>query len=313
MTTQTTKLLIIGGGPAGYTAAIYAARANLEPMLALGFRPGGQLTITTEVENYPGFTEGIMGPDLMQAMYNQAVRFNTRALSISIASVDFSQRPFKCVGDNGIEYLADSVIIATGAEAKWLGIPGEDFFRGYGVSSCATCDGFFFRNRKVIMIGGGNTALEEALFMTKFASEITLIHRRNSFRGEKILQDRVLKHPQIKIMWDTVPLEILGETEPKKVKALKVKHLNSNQESILSADGIFVAIGHSPSTKPFVGQVAMDSGGYIITTPGTTRTSVPGVFAAGDVQDKVYRQAITAAGQGCMAALEAEAFLNTAT
>lgn len=308
---QECKLLIIGGGPAGYAAAIYAARASLKPLQVLGYQPGGQLTITTDVENYPGFPEGILGPVLMQQIQKQAERFGTEMVSSTIINkVDFSSSPFACVADNGITYRAESVIIATGAEARWLGIPSEEQYRGYGVSSCATCDGFFFRNKKVLVVGGGNTALEESLFLSKFVSEVTIVHRRDAFKAEKILQERLFNSPKIKVKWNCVLEEVLGEKEPLKVTGARLRNVQNGLLEDMEVSGIFIAIGHIPLTKPFLGQLKTDGEGYIVTVPGTTRTSVPGVFAAGDVQDKIYRQAITAAGQGCMAALEAERYLE---
>ncbi len=304
-----TKVLIIGAGPAGYTAAIYAARANLEPMLVAGLQPGGQLMITTDVENYPGYEDVIQGPWLMDQMQKQAEKVGTRILYDLIVDVDFTSRPMKAIGDGGSVYLADSIIIATGAQARWLGLPSEQAFMGFGVSACATCDGFFFRGKEVAIVGGGNTAVEEALYLTNHASKVTLIHRRDSLRAEKILQDRLMKHPKIEIIWDTVVDEVCGKTQPPGVEALKLRHVKTGEESVLSVDGLFVAIGHDPATKVFKGHLEMDDEGYLITAPDSTATNRPGVFAAGDVRDKTYRQAVTAAGMGCMAALEAEKYL----
>ena len=303
------RLLIIGAGPAGYTAAIYAARANLEPMLVAGMQPGGQLTITTEVENYPGFAQAIQGPWLMEQMRAQAEHVGTSIRDDLIVSAELSARPFRCTGDSGDVYLADSVIIATGAQARWLGLDSELALQGAGVSACATCDGFFFRGREVAVVGGGNTAVEEALYLTHHASKVTVIHRRDSFRAEKILQKRLFAHPKIRVIWNSVVDEVLGQGTPPGVSGLRLRDLSSGADSVLPVEGVFIAIGHTPTTGPFVGQVALDDEGYVVTEPGSTRTSVPGVFAAGDVQDKVWRQAVTAAGTGCMDALEAEKWL----
>lgn len=316
MATHRTKVLIIGAGPAGYTAAIYTARANLEPLLVQGMQPGGQLTITTDVENYPGFEHAVQGPWLMEQMQKQAAHVGTRMIGDLIVDVDFSRRPFVCKGDSGDEYVADAVIIATGAQARWLGVAGEQHYQGAGVSACATCDGFFFRGRPVAVIGGGNSAMEEALYLTHHASKVTLVHRRDSFRGERILQDRVLKNPKIEVVWNHVVDEILGEggesfENPKRVTGIRLKHAQSGETREIALEGVFVAIGHDPATRVFRGKVAMDDEGYILTAPDSTRTDVPGVFAAGDVKDKVFRQAVTAAGMGCMAALEAEKWLAT--
>lgn len=305
------KVLIIGSGAAGYTAAIYAARANLKPVLVRGMQPGGQLTITTDVENYPGFADVIQGPWLMEQMEKQAEHVGTDIISDHIKQVDFSNRPFKCEGESGDVYTADTVVIATGAQAKWLGLPSETKFQGFGVSGCATCDGFFYRNKEVAVVGGGNTALEEALYLTNFASNVTIIHRRDEFRGEKILQERVLKHPKIKVIWDHVLDEALGTEEPLGVTGARLKHAKTGETQEIDVDGIFIAIGHKPNTDLFKGQLKMDGEGYLITQPGTPKTEIPGIFAAGDVQDKIYRQAVTAAGTGCMAALDAERFLAT--
>jgi len=303
-----TKVLIIGSGPAGYTAAIYAARACLDPVLVQGLQPGGQLTITTDVENYPGFADVIQGPWLMEQMSAQAEQVGTKMISDIIVSVDLSKRPFIAVGDSSTKYIADSVIITTGAQAKWLGLPSEDTFQGFGVSACATCDGFFYREKEVIVVGGGNTAVEEALFLTNFASKVTLVHRRDALRSEKILEQRLFAHEKIEVVWDHVIEEILGDKDPLGVTGARVKNVKTGETSIIPAHGVFIAIGHSPSTELFTGQLDIDEGGYIIKAADSTQTSVPGVFAAGDVTDKIYRQAVTAAGMGCMAALEAEKF-----
>jgi thioredoxin reductase (NADPH) len=303
------KVVIIGSGPAGYTAAIYAARAMLEPTLIQGIQPGGQLTITTEVENYPGFADVIQGPWLMEQMQKQAEHVGTKLVTDHVSKVDLAHRPFRIECDSGERYHADSVIIATGAQARWLELPSEQKFKGYGVSACATCDGFFYRGKEVLVIGGGNTAVEEALFLTNFASKVTVVHRRDSFRAEKILQDRLFKNPRISVIWDNVLDDVLGHENPLKVKGAVLRNLKTGALSEQRADGIFIAIGHTPASELFVGQVEMKPSGYIKTAPFSTATSVPGVFAAGDVTDDVYRQAVTAAGQGCMAALEAERFL----
>ncbi len=303
------KVRIIGAGPAGYTAAIYAARAGLEPILLAGMQPGGQLTITTDVENYPGFAETIQGPWLMEQMQAQAEHVGTKIVYDLVTEVDFSARPFRCTTDGGEVYLAASVIIATGAQARWLGLESEKRLGGYGVSACATCDGFFFRGKRVAVVGGGNTAVEEALYLTHHASEVLVIHRRDSFRAEKILQKRLFANPKIKVLWNHRVDEILGGGSPATVNGIRLADTNSGAIQDIALDGVFIAIGHSPTTAPFVGQVALDRDGYIVTSPGSTRTSVPGVFAAGDVQDKVWRQAVTAAGTGCMAALEVEKYL----
>jgi len=309
-TTYTTKTLIIGAGPAGYTAAIYAARANLQPILVQGMQPGGQLTITTDVENYPGFAEIIQGPWLMEQMAAQAEKVGTKLLFDVIKEVDFSRRPFRCTAESGDVFVADTVVIATGAQARWLGLESEKFFQGHGVSGCATCDGFFFRGKEIAVVGGGNSALEEALYLTNHASKVTLVHRRDFFRGEKILHDRVFNHPKIEVVWNSVVEDIIGDTDPvKAVTGLKLRNVQSNAVTTLPVEGVFVAIGHDPATGIFKGKVAMDEAGYILTAPDSTATNVPGVFAAGDVKDKVFRQAITAAGMGCMAALEAERFI----
>jgi thioredoxin reductase (NADPH) len=305
-----TRVLIIGAGPAGYTAAIYAARAGLEPVLVAGLQPGGQLMITTDVENYPGFAEVIQGPWLMEQMAAQAEHVGTKIVFDLITEVDFSRAPFRCAADSGDVYLADSVIIATGAQARWLGLESEKRLQGAGVSACATCDGFFFRGKRVAVIGGGNTAVEEALYLTHHAESVTLIHRRDTLRAEKILQKRLFAHPKVKVIWDCVVEEITGAGTPATVDGVRLRNVRSGREEVVGVDGVFVAIGHSPTTSVFAGQVELDADGYIVTAPGTTRTSVPGVFAAGDVQDKIWRQAVTAAGTGCMAALEVEKWLS---
>lgn len=304
-----TQVLIIGSGPAGYTAAIYAARAGFEPMIVQGLAPGGQLTITTDVENYPGFADVIQGPWLMDQMREQAEKVGTKLVFDLISDVNFDQRPFVCTGDSGDVFIAESVIIATGAEAKWLGIESEQKFQGFGVSACATCDGFFFRGKEVLVVGGGNTAVEEALYLTNHASKVTVIHRREEFRAEKILQDRLFRNPKIKVIWNTVLEEVVGATDPLGVTGAKIRDTKTNAVSDISVDGVFIAIGHRPNTDVFMGKITMDGEGYIEPIDATTRTNVTGVFAAGDVRDKVYRQAVTAAGQGCMAALDAEKYL----
>ena len=309
-TTIPTRVLIIGAGPAGYTAAIYAARGNLEPVLVAGLQPGGQLTITTDVENYPGFADPIQGPWLMEQMQKQAENVGTRVVSDLVMDVDFSRRPFRCTGDGGDVYLADTVVIATGAQARWLGLPSEERLQGAGVSACATCDGFFYRGKEVAVVGGGNTAVEEALFLTHHATKVTLVHRRDSLRAEKILQRRLFAHPKIAVVWDSAVEEVLGGGKPEVVQGLRLRNVKTGALRDLATDGVFIAIGHSPHTAVFRGQVALDAEGYVVTQPGTTQTSVPGVFAAGDVQDTQWRQAVTAAGTGCMAALEAERFLS---
>jgi thioredoxin reductase (NADPH) len=303
------KVIIIGSGPAGYTAAIYAARAMLEPVMIQGLQPGGQLTITTDVENYPGFADVIQGPWLMDQMKAQAEHVGTRIVHDIVTHVDFDKRPFVLTTDSGDIYTADSVIIATGAQAKWLGIPSEQKFQGFGVSACATCDGFFYRNKEVLVVGGGNTAVEEALFLTNFASKVILVHRRSEFRAERILQDRLFKNPKIEVRWNTEIAEIGGSAMPPSVNSVTLRDIASNRTYEQPIDGIFVAIGHAPATSIFAGKLDMKPGGYLQVKPGTTETNIPGVFAAGDVTDDVYRQAITAAGMGCMAALEAERYL----
>jgi thioredoxin reductase (NADPH) len=304
-----TKVLILGSGPAGYTAAIYAARAALEPILVTGSQPGGQLTITTDVENYPGFANIIQGPWLMEQMDAQAKHVGTSIYNDHIIKVDFTSKPFKAIGDSGKIYTGDTVIISTGAQAKWLGLASEKKFQGFGVSGCATCDGFFFKNKEVIVVGGGNSAVEEALYLTNHASKITIIHRRNELRAEKILQRRLFSHPKINTIWDSTIDEVIGNAEPLGVTGVKIKNLKTNETSTLKAEGVFIAIGHSPNTSLFKDTIEMDNEGYIITTPNSTKCSIPGIFAAGDVQDKIYRQAVTAAGSGCMAALEASKYL----
>lgn len=307
--TKHSQILIIGSGPAGYSAAIYAARAMRSPVLVEGPQPGGQLTITTEVENYPGFEHEVQGPWLMEQMKAQAVRMGTEIIGDWIMSVDFSKRPFIAVGDSGTTYTADSVIIATGAQAKWLGLPEEKELGGFGVSACATCDGFFYRGKEVVVVGGGNTAVEEAIFLTNFATKVTLIHRRDVLRAEKVMQHRLFNNPKIEIIWDSAVEEILAESEPRGVSAVRIKNLKTGDKSIVKCDGVFVAIGHQPSTDIFKGQVSMKENGYLLVDAGTTKTNIDGVFAAGDVTDEHYRQAVTAAGLGCMAALDAEKFL----
>ena len=310
--TRHAKLAIIGSGAAGYTAAIYAARAMLEPLLISGMQPGGQLTITTDVENYPGFADVIQGPWLMEQMRAQAEHVGTAFADDLIVEADLSKRPFRLTGDSGIVYTADAVVIATGASAKWLGLESEQSFQGYGVSACATCDGFFYRDKEVFVIGGGNTAVEEALFLTNFARKVTLVHRRDTLRAEKIMQDRLFKHPKIEVVWDSALEEVTGEAKPvRAVTGVKLKNIKTGAITERPADGVFIAIGHAPATELFTGQLETKSGGYLITEPDSTATSIPGVFAAGDVTDDKYRQAVTAAGMGCMAALEAERYLAT--
>ena len=303
------KVIIIGSGPAGYTAAVYAARAMLEPAIIAGLQPGGQLTITTEVENYPGFPE-IQGPELMEKFKEHALKFGTSFYEDTIIDVDFSVRPFKMSGDSGTVYTSDAVVIATGAQAKWLGLPSEEKFQGFGVSACATCDGFFYRGKEVVVVGGGNTAVEEALFLTNFASRVTLVHRRDSLRAEKILQHRLLNHEKVEVLWDTTLEEILGDENPLGVTGVRLKNVKSGETYDRETHGVFIAIGHKPATEVFKGHVVMNEGGYITTAPDSTATNIPGVFATGDVSDETYRQAVTAAGLGCMGALEAERFLT---
>lgn len=304
-----TKVLIIGSGPAGYSAAIYAARGSLDPILVTGIQPGGQLMITTDVENYPGFADVIQGPWLMEQMRAQAAHVGTQIIDDHIKSVDLKTRPFKAVSENGSVFEAETVIICTGAQAKWLGLESESKFQGFGVSGCATCDGFFYRGKEVVVVGGGNTAVEEALFLTNHASKVTLIHRRDSLRAEKILQKRLFENPKIQVIWNTVLEEVLGTENPLGVTAVKLRNVQDNSTQEFKTDGVFIAIGHKPNTEIFAGQVIMDEEGFIVTAPDSTKTNIEGVFAAGDVQDKVYRQAVTAAGTGCMAALEANKYL----
>ncbi|MBR0994349.1 thioredoxin-disulfide reductase [Bradyrhizobium japonicum] len=303
------KVVIIGSGPAGYTAAIYAARAMLEPILIQGIQPGGQLTITTDVENYPGFADVIQGPWLMEQMEKQAVHVGTRIISDLVIKLDTSQRPFRLTCDSGDVYLADVVILATGAQARWLGLPSEVKFQGGGVSACATCDGFFYRNKEVVVVGGGNTAVEEALYLTNHASQVTIVHRRDHFRAERILQERLFKHPKIQVIWDSAVDEICGTENPNKVTHVRLKNVKTGALTDLKTDGVFIAIGHAPATELVKDQIKLKPSGYVEVAPNSTATSVPGLFAAGDVADETYRQAVTAAGLGCMAALEAERFL----
>ncbi len=303
------KLVIIGSGPAGYTAAIYAARAMLEPILLQGIQPGGQLTITTDVENYPGFADVIQGPWLMEQMQKQAEHVGTRMITEHVTHLDLSRRPFKIDCDSGDVYYAEAVVLATGAQARWLDLPSEQKFKGYGVSACATCDGFFYKNKEVLVIGGGNTAVEEALFLTNFASKVTVVHRRDSFRAEKILQDRLFKNPKISVIWDSALEDVIGSENPLKVKGVILRNIKTGTLTEKIADGVFIAIGHTPATELVAGKIEMKPNGYVWTAPYSTATSVPGLFAAGDVTDEIYRQAVTAAGLGCMAALEAERFL----
>ena len=310
MTVKHAKLLILGSGPAGYTAAVYAARAMLNPVLVQGIQPGGQLTITTDVENYPGFADVIQGPWLMDQMREQAEKVGTEIIQDHIVEVDTAVRPFRLKGDGGDDYTCDTLIICTGAQAMWLGLESEEKFKGYGVSACATCDGFFYRDKKVIVVGGGNTAVEEALFLTNFAAEVILVHRRDELRAEKILQHRLLNHDKIKVMWDSVLDEALGTDNPPGVTAARIRNVITGDVEDVPVDGIFIAIGHKPATELFEGQLEMKTGGYIVTAPDSTATAVPGVYAAGDVTDDIFRQAVTAAGQGCMAALEAEKYLT---
>ena len=311
MSARHVRVLILGSGPAGYTAAIYAARAMMQPILVQGIQPGGQLTITTDVENYPGFADVIQGPWLMEQMQAQAEHVGTEIVSDTITEVRLRDQPIWLKGDSGQEYTCDALIICTGAQAKWLGLPSEQAFRGFGVSACATCDGFFYRNKRVVVVGGGNTAVEEALFLTNFASEVIVVHRRNEFKAERILQNRLFAHPKIKVMWDTTLADVLGTDNPKGVTHARLKNVKTGAIEDVAADGIFIAIGHSPATELFVGQLPFKQGGYLITEPRSTATAIAGVFAAGDVTDDIYRQAVTAAGLGCMAALEAERWLHT--
>ncbi len=314
MSTQTStprhaKVIILGSGPAGYTAAIYAARAMLKPLVIQGIQPGGQLTITTDVENYPGFAKVIQGPWLMDEMKAQAEHVGTEIVMDHISAVDLKRRPFRLEGDSGDVYTCDVLIICTGAQARWLGIPSEEAFKGFGVSACATCDGFFYKGKEVVVVGGGNTAVEEALFLTNFASRVTVVHRRDSFRAEKILQQRLFKNPKIEVVWDSAIEEIVGTSAPKSVTGVRLKNVKTGAIVERKADGVFIAIGHAPATALFQGQLEMTPGKYLITKPDSTATSIPGVYAAGDVKDEIYRQAVTAAGMGCMAALEAEKYL----
>lgn len=308
-TTRHAEILIIGSGPAGWTAAVYAARAMRDTLVVTGSQPGGQLTITTEVENYPGFAE-IQGPELMVKMQEHALKMGAKLAEDHITNVDFDERPFRLTGDSGTTYSADSIVIATGAQAKWLGLPSESKFQGFGVSACATCDGFFYRGKDVVVVGGGNTAVEEALFLTNFADKVILVHRRDSLRAEKILQHRLLNHPKIEVRWNSVLEEVVGDENPLGVTAARLKNIETGEVEDVPVHGVFIAIGHAPSTELFVDKLDMHTNGYLITAPDSTATNVPGVFAAGDVTDETYRQAVTAAGMGCMAALEAERFLE---
>jgi len=308
--TKHTKVLILGSGPAGYTAAIYAARAMLKPILVYGVQPGGQLSTTTDVENFPGFSKVVQGPWLMDEMKNQAEAVGTEMIQDHISKVDFSKKPFTATGDSGQIYTADSFIISTGAQARWLNLKSEQEFKGFGVSSCATCDGFFFKEKEVAVVGGGNAAVEEAIFLTKFATKVHLIHRRNELRAEKLLQEKLKANKKIEIIWDSAVDEVIGTTEPKEVNAIKIKNLKTNDITELKVDGLFIAIGHDPATALFKNQLDMDKEGYLVTKPDSTQTNIPGVFAAGDVKDKIFRQAVTAAGMGCMSALEVEKYLS---
>ena len=309
--TKHTKVLILGSGPAGYTAAIYAARAMLKPILVYGVQPGGQLSTTTDVENFPGFSKVVQGPWLMDEMKNQAEAVGTEMIQDHISKVDFSKKPFTATGDSGQIYTADSFIISTGAQARWLNLKSEQEFKGFGVSSCATCDGFFFKEKEVAVVGGGNAAVEEAIFLTKFATKVYLIHRRNELRAEKLLQEKLKANKKIEIIWDSAVDEVVGTAEPKEVNAIKIKNLKTNNITELKVDGLFIAIGHDPATALFKDQLNMDKEGYLVTKPDCTETNIPGVFAAGDVKDKIFRQAVTAAGMGCMSALEAEKYLSS--
>jgi thioredoxin reductase (NADPH) len=304
------KVIVLGSGPAGYTAAIYAARAMLAPLVIQGIQPGGQLTITTDVENYPGFAKTIQGPFLMDEMKAQAEHMGTEIVSDTITSVTLNTKPIKLVGDSGVVYTCDALIICTGAQAKWLGLPSEQHFQGFGVSACATCDGFFYRGKKVMVVGGGNTAVEEALFLTNFATEVVVVHRRNEFKAERILQNRLFAHPKIKVIWDSALEDVLGTSDPRSVTTARLKNVKTGAVTDWTVDGIFIAIGHKPATELFEGQLPFKNGNYLITAPWSTVTEIPGVFAAGDVADDIYRQAVTAAGMGCMAALEAEKYLQ---
>ncbi len=311
MSTRHSKLIVLGSGPAGYTAAIYAARAMVQPLIIQGIQPGGQLTITTDVENYPGFAKTIQGPFLMDEMKAQAEHMGAEIVGDIITSVKLKSSPIELVGDSGTVYTCDALIIATGAQAKWLGLPSEQHFQGFGVSACATCDGFFYRGKKVLVVGGGNTAVEEALFLTNFATEVVVVHRRNEFKAEKILQNRLFAHPKIKVIWDSALEDVIGTSEPRSVTTARLKNVKTGETTDLAVDGIFIAIGHKPATELFEGQLPFKNGGYLQTASWSTATSIPGVFAAGDVSDDIYRQAVTAAGMGCMAALEAEKYLHT--
>ena len=309
MTSKHAKVIILGSGPAGYTAAIYAARAMLKPVVIQGSQPGGQMTITTDVENYPGFADVIQGPWLMEQMQAQAEHVGTEMVMDHISKVELGRRPFRLEGDFGDTYTCDALIIATGAQARWLGLASEEAFKGHGVSACATCDGFFYKGKNVVVFGGGNTAVEEALFLTNFASKVTIVHRRDAFRAEKIMQERLFKNPKIEVVWNSVLDEVIGTDAPKSVTGVRLKNVETGGLSQLEVDGVFVAIGHVPATDLFKGKLEMNKSGYLVTAPDSTRTSIPGVFAAGDVKDEVFRQAVTAAGMGCMAALEAERYL----
>jgi thioredoxin reductase (NADPH) len=310
MSFRHSRIIILGSGPAGYTAAIYAARAMLKPLVICGTQPGGQLTITTDVENYPGFAKGIQGPQLMDEMKAQAEHMGTEIVNDTITKVELAARPIKLVGDSGVTYTCDALVIATGAQAKWLGLPSEQHFQGFGVSACATCDGFFYRGKKVIVVGGGNTAVEEAIFLTNFASEVVVIHRRNEFKAERIMQNRLFANPKVKVIWDSEIAEVLGSDAPKSVTTARIRNVKTGATQDLAVDGIFVAIGHKPATELFAGQLPFKNGGYLVTESWSTKTAIEGVFAAGDVTDDIYRQAVTAAGMGCMAALEAEKYLH---
>ena len=309
MQTKHSRVMIIGSGPAGYTAGVYAARAMLKPMLIQGIQPGGQLTITTEVENWPGMTE-VQGPDLMVQMSEHAAAAGTELISDHITQLNLSKKPFEALGDSGTIYTSDSVVLATGAQAKWLGLESENYFKGFGVSACATCDGFFYRDAEIVVVGGGNTAVEEALFLTKFASKVTLVHRRDTLRAEKILQNRLHNNKKINVLWYHEIDEILGTTSPKGVEGVRVRNVQTNQISVIGCKGLFVAIGHAPASELLINQLELHMGGYVVTKPDSTETSIPGVFAAGDLTDYKYRQAVTSAGMGCMAALEAEKYLS---
>jgi thioredoxin reductase (NADPH) len=310
MTTQHSKLLIIGSGAAGCTAAIYGARASLSPILVRGMQPGGQMTITTDVENFPGFAETIQGPWLMEQMEKQAAHVGTKIIDDHIAEVDLSKRPFTAVGESGDTYTGDALVIATGATARWLDIPSQEKFRGFGISACATCDGFFFKGKEVVVVGGGNSAVEEALYLANLCSKVTLIHRRDWLRAEKIGQERLFKNPKVSVIWDSAIDEFVGTENPSSLTGIRIKNVKTGKITDFKTDGVFIAIGHVPNTELFKGVITTDNEGYIVTTPGSTKTNIPGVFAAGDVQDKIFRQAVTAAGSGCMAALESERWLS---